>query len=229
MILDRDRVKYADVTGNADECPKLACPQEMEPFGVRVRVVALTGFGGANLRYMKKLVILTALPLLVLPGLAQSRNCLRIMPIEELARQAILIARVKVQKVDKARYKGEFSQLARLVPVDVIEGDFTLTEINVVARSSVTCAEDNYVKEQEMLVFLELQESLFHTVNYQYGQFQIVGDIVKGWRDKANKPVDKPYAEVRSEIQAYVNAAHTPKPEPEQPPQPVKPTRPPQE
>ncbi|HSB08708.1 MAG TPA: hypothetical protein VLM38_04315 [Blastocatellia bacterium] len=176
---------------------------------------------------MKKLVILTALPLLVLSGLAQSRNCLRVMPIEELTRQAILIARVRVQKVDKARYRGEFSQLARLSPIDVIEGDFTLRELNVVARSSVRCAEDNYVKDEEMLVFLELQESLFHTVNYQYGQFPIVGEIVKGWRDKANKPVDKPYAEVRTEIQAYVNAAHTPKPEGEQPPQPVKPTKPP--
>lgn len=200
----------------------------MEPFDVSPRVVALTGFGGADLRYMKTLVILTAIPLLILPGLAQTRNCLRVMSMDEVTRQAILIARVKVQKVDKARFRGEFSQLARLSPVDVIEGDFTLKDINVLARSSVRCAEDNYVKDEEMLVFLEPQESLFHTVNYQYGQFPIVGEIVKGWRDKANKPIDKPYAEVRSEIQAYINAAHTPKSE-DQPGQPAKPTRPPQD
>jgi hypothetical protein len=148
------------------------------------------------------------------------------MPIEEVARQAILIARVKVHKVEKARYRGEFSQMAVLNPVDVIEGDFTLKQINVLARSSVRCAEDNYVKEDEMLVFLEPEDSLFHTVNYQYGQFPIVGEIVKGWRDKANKPVDKPYAEVRREIQAWIAVFHTPKPD-DQPQQPAKPVKPP--
>jgi len=175
---------------------------------------------------MKKFSILTALPLLILPGLAQSPACLRVMPTEELARQAVLIARVKVNRVEKVRYRGEFSQLGVLNPVDVIEGDFTLKELNVVARSSVRCAEDNFIKGDEMLVFLEPQESLFHTLNYQYGQFPIVGDIVKGWRDKENKPCDKPYSEVRIEIQGYINAAHAPKPEGEQPPVP-KPVKPP--
>ena len=99
-------------------------------------------------------------------------------------------------------------------PVDVIEGDFTLDEFNVLARASVRCAEDNYNKDDEMLVFLEPEESLFHTVNFQYGQFAIVGDIVKGWRDKTNKPVDKPYSEVRQEIVTYINAAHSPPGEP---------------
>jgi len=180
---------------------------------------------------MRKVVLIIALPLLVLPGFAQSRNCLRVMPIDDVARQAILIARVKIHKVDKAKYRGEFSQLAVLYPVDVIEGDFTLKEINVLARSSVRCAEDNYTRDDEMLVFLEPVDSLFHTVNYQYGQFPIVGEIVKGWRDKANKPIDKPYAEVRREIQACVTAAHTPKPEGEPPQpqkQPSKPVKPPE-
>ena len=70
---------------------------------------------------MGKVRLIIALTLLVLPGLAQSRNCLRINPIDELTRQAILIARVKVHKVDKANYRGAFSQLAVLHPVDVIE------------------------------------------------------------------------------------------------------------
>ena len=172
---------------------------------------------------MRKLLLIIALSPMVLPAVAQSRNCLRLMSVDELARNAILIARVKVQKAAKAKYKGEFSQLATLRPVDVIEGDFTLNEFNVLARSSVRCAEDNYNKEDEMLVFLEPQESLFHTVNYQYGQFQIVGEIVKGWRDKTNKPVDKPYAEVRQEIVALVNAAHAPPVEPGPQKPPVKP------
>lgn len=179
---------------------------------------------------MMKVLVLIALPLLVLPGIAQQRNCLRVMPMDEVTRQSILIARVKVHKVDKIRYKGEFNQLAVLHPVDVIEGDFTLKELNVMARSSVRCAEDNYTRDEEMLVFLEPEDSLFHTVNYQYGQFPIAGEIVKGWRDKANKPVDKPYAEVRREIQACVYAAHTPKPEGDQPQAPAKPppVKPPQ-
>lgn len=202
---------------------------EMELFGSAGRVVALTGFGGVNRPYMRKFLLIFALPLLALPGFAQQRNCLRVMPIEEVAQQAILIARVKVQKVEKARYRGEFNQMAVLNPIDVIEGDFTLKQINVLARSSVRCAEDNYVKEDDMLVFLEPEDSLFHTVNYQYGQFPIVGEIVKGWRDKANKPIDKPYAEVRREIQAWISAAHTPKPEGEQPPQPTKPVKPPEQ
>lgn len=206
-------------------------PLEMELFRSSGRVVALTGFGGVDLPYMRKVVLIIALPLLVLPGLAQSQNCLRVIPVDEVTRQAILIARVKVHKVEKARYRGEFNQMAVLYPVDVIEGDFTLKEINVLARSSVRCAEDNYTRDDEMLVFLEPVDSLFQTVNFQYGQFPIVGEIVKGWRDKANKPIDKPYAEVRREIQAWVTAARTPKPEVEQPQppkQPAKPVKPPE-
>lgn len=172
---------------------------------------------------MRKLLLIISLSPLVLPALAQSRNCLRLMTVDELVRNSILIARVKVVKVGKAKYKGEFSQMAVLRPLDVIEGDFTLNELNVLARASVRCAEDNYNKEDEMVVFLENQDSLFHTVNYQYGQFQIVGDMVKGWRDKTNKPVDKPYAEVRQEILAYISAAHSPPVEPAPQKPPVKP------
>jgi hypothetical protein len=177
---------------------------------------------------MRKVVLVIALPLVVLTGLAQSRICLRIVPIDELTRQAILIARVKVHRVEKANYRGEYSQLAVLTPVDVIDGDFTLKELNVLARSSVRCAEDNYSKDDELLVFLEPEDSLFHTVNYQYGAFPIVGEIVKGWRDKANKPIDKPYAEVRAEIQACVNAAHNTKPEVAQPPKSTPAIKPPE-
>ena len=177
---------------------------------------------------MGKVVLIIALTLLVLPGLAQSRNCLRINPIDELTRQAILIARVKVHRVDKANYRGAFSQLAVLNPVEVIDGDFTLKTVNVLARSSVRCAEDNYTRDDEMLVFLEPEGSLFQTVNFQYGQFPIVNEIVKGWRDKSNQPIDKPYADVKREIQACINASHTPKPNGEQPqkPQPPKPLEP---
>ena len=177
---------------------------------------------------MKKLIIIMALSLLALPGFAQSRPCLRIMPIADLVRNSILIARVKVHRADKANYRGLFSQIATLNPVDVIEGDFTLKEIHVLARSNVQCAEDNYTAGQEMLIFLEPEDSLFHTLNYQYGQFQIAGNIVKGWRDKENQPLDKPYEEVRKEIEEYIKAASKPPTEtvPAPPSQPNKPPLP---
>ena len=168
---------------------------------------------------MRKLIILIALPLFVFTGLAQSRNCLRTMPMDELTRNAIWIGRVKVRRADKANYRGSFSQIAALQPIDVIEGDFTLKELNVLALSTVRCAEDAYAKDQEMLVFLEPQDSLFHTANYQYGQFLNVNNIVQGWRDASNNLIDRPYAEVRKEILAYLNAAQTPKSQ-EPPPQP---------
>ena len=50
-----------------------------------------------------------------------------------------------------------------------------------------------------MLVFLEPESSLFHTVNYQFGAFLIEGNLVKNWREK-DKFCDKPYAEVRDQI-----------------------------
>jgi len=202
----------------------LAEPAGNGTFRLRRACGSINRFRRLNRPYMRKVLLIIALPLL---GFAQARNCLRVMPVEEVTRQAILIARVKVHKVAKANYRGEFNQMAVLYPVDVIEGDFTLKEFNVLARSNVRCAEDNYAKEDEMLVFLEPEDSLFHTVNYQYGQFQIVGEIVKAWRDKANNPIDKPYAEVRRDIQTWVTAAHTPKPEGDAPPQPAKPVKPP--
>jgi hypothetical protein len=176
---------------------------------------------------MNKFILIIALPLLMTTGLGQSRNCLRVMPPDELVRSASIIARVKVYKASKAAYRGMFSQLAILRPVDVIDGDFTLKEIYVLSRSNVPCAEDNYVEAQELLVFLEPEASLFHTLSYQFGQFLIEGDIVKGWRDKTNKPLDKPYAEVRKEIQAYIDAGQNKQnegaPQPQPPAKPIPP------
>ena len=170
---------------------------------------------------MRKLIILFALPLFLLTGFAQSRNCLRVMPNDELTRNAIWIGRAKVRKAGNANYRGSYAQIATLTPIDVIEGDFTLKELNVLARSTVRCAEDNYQTGEEVLVFLEPQDSLFHTANFQYGQFSVVNDVVKGWREGNNKVVDKPYAEVRRLIIGYINAAQTPKTQEPLPPPPT--------
>jgi hypothetical protein len=61
-----------------------------------------------------------------------------------------------------------------------------------------------------MLVFLVPEESLFKTLNFQYGQFQIVGNVVRGWRDKANKPLDKLYADAQKEIECILNPTQPP-------------------
>jgi len=181
---------------------------------------------------MRNLVVMIALSALALPAFSQSQTtCLRMMPIDEVVHNSILIGRMKVHKTEKIRYKGEYLQLATLLPADVIDGDFTLKEINVLARSNVRCAEDTYTRDEEMLVFLEPADSLFHTVNYQYGQFRIIGDLVRGWRDKSNKFCDKPYAEVRDEILRYIAAWRKPpsanRPAGPQQPPPVQPHKPP--
>ena len=74
---------------------------------------------------------------------------------DELTHNAIWIGRVKVRRADKANFRGSFLQVAALQPLDVIEGDFTLKELNVLAQSVVSCAEDNDGKDQDVVVFLE--------------------------------------------------------------------------
>jgi len=156
-------------------------------------------------------ILITATLLLGgLPAFSQSHDCLRIMSPEELSRKAAFIARIKVTRSEKANYYGMYSQLVTAAPIDVVEGDDRLTQINILARSAVQCAEDEYTTKEEMLVFLAPEGTLYRTLDFQYGQFLIVGDTVKNWRDKANNTSDKPYAEVRKEVEAYLIAAHTP-------------------
>ncbi|HEU4386592.1 MAG TPA: hypothetical protein VFV34_02260 [Blastocatellia bacterium] len=159
---------------------------------------------GKSLPYVHRAVLVATLLFVPNGVLPQPRNCLRVMPPEELTKGALIIARAKVTRSDKARYEGTYSQIATLVLNDTIEGDFTLREVLVFARSNVRCADDNYTEGQEMLVFLVPERGLYHTLNFQYGQFQIVGEMVKSWRNKTNLPSDKPYVDVRREIEAYL-------------------------
>lgn len=175
---------------------------------------------------MKKLALIIAPLFLVGAGMAQSRSCLRVMPTDELIRSSIWIGRVKVEKVHKSNYRGMYGQLAILKAEDIIEGNFSLQQLPVLAKSNVPCAEDSYAKEQELLVFLIPESSLFRTQNFQFGQFPIVGELVKGWRDKANNPVDTPYVEVRKEIEEYIKKLRA-QPGSQPPPAPVKPIKPP--
>ncbi|HKV40687.1 MAG TPA: hypothetical protein VJX67_15855 [Blastocatellia bacterium] len=172
---------------------------------------------------MKKELLLIGLVLLGFSADAQQRGCLRIMPPDELTRHAAFIGRAKIVRVEKVNYRGMYSQIAVVAPGDVIQGDFTLRTITILGGSNVPCAEDTYTAGQEMLIFLAPEDSLYRTVNFQYGKFPIAGDIVKGWRNKANKPVDTSYGEVKQEVEAYINAQHpgpappAPKPQPAPP------------
>jgi hypothetical protein len=159
---------------------------------------------------MRKLALIIAPLLLVTVGMAQSRTCLRVMPVDEMIRGSIWIGRVKVRKVSKANYRGSFGQIAILEVVETLDGDSSVQERPVLAKSNVPCAADIYEAKQEMLVFLKPEDSLFRTMNFQYGEFQIIGDLVKGWRDKNNNLVDKPYAEVRKEIEEYLKVLRNP-------------------
>ena len=159
---------------------------------------------------MKNFVLIICTLLVASVGLSQNRSCLRVMPIDELSKSSTFIARVKVVKVEKINYRGAYAQLATVVPSEVINGDFTLKKLSILAKSNVQCAEDNYVVGQEMLVFLVPEESLFRTLNFQFGQFLIANNVVRGWRDKANKPVDKLYADALKEIDCVINPIQAP-------------------
>jgi hypothetical protein len=163
---------------------------------------------------MKKYILIIAPLLLTAVALAQTRSCLRIMPFDELVRTSAWIGRVKVLKASKGNYRSQYGQLVVLQPVDTIEGDSSLQQINVMAKSNVPCAADVYTVGQEMLVFLVPESGLFHTQNFQYGMFQISEEIVRGWHGKDNLIADKSYAEVRAEIETFINALRNPNPQP---------------
>ena len=57
---------------------------------------------------------------------------LRVMPPAELAANSVIVARVRVVDVDESDW-ADFRQMATLELVDVIEGDFTLKQVKVVA------------------------------------------------------------------------------------------------
>lgn len=179
---------------------------------------------------MKIGTLILLLLLTGVPGVAQNRTCIKIMTVDEIILGSAIIARVKIAKAEKVNYRGMYAQLARMDTVDVLDGDFTLSNLNVLAQSNVPCAEDSYKKGQDMLVFLVPQDSLYRTLNFQYGEFSIDNNVVKGWRDKDNNPVDRPYDEVKQQIISTLTAPPpkepAPKPSPKEGPQP-KPTPPP--
>jgi hypothetical protein len=160
---------------------------------------------------MMKTIVTLSLLVAVLSSPA-SAVCLRVMTPQELVVTSILIARVRVTDTDDSDW-GEFGQIATLELVDIIEGDFTLRDARVHAKSHVACADDQYKKKDEFLVFLEQSGGLYHTVNFQYGQFRIEGEVVRGWRNADGGVSEKPYYSVREEIEGIVAGIRNPKQE----------------
>ena len=154
--------------------------------------------------------VLLALVLGALVPAAAGPN-LRVMPPAELVANSVIIARARVVDVDESDW-ADFKQMATLELVDVIDGDFTLSKVKVAARSLVAYTDDRYAKKEEWLVFLFHDAGFYRTVNYQYGQFRIEGDVVRGWRDAENVASDKPYYSVREEIERLLTEMRTPPP-----------------
>jgi hypothetical protein len=139
--------------------------------------------------------------------------CMRIMPTVELVSHSMLIARVRVLNVEESEW-GVYRQIADVELVDVIDGDFTLKRARIGAASGVACASDQYRKKEEWLVFLGLDGGIYHTINYQHGQFRIDGDVVRAWRNGDSGVTHKPYYSVREEVEAIIAGIRTPAPEP---------------
>jgi hypothetical protein len=159
---------------------------------------------------MYRLCLLVALVLALCAPLTAGPN-LRVMTPAELVANSVIIARVRVVDVDESDW-GDFKQVATLELVDVIEGDYTIERVRVAARSLVAYTNDRYAKKEEWLVFLSHEPGLYRTVNFQYGQFRIEGDVVRGWRSDENVAADKPYYSVREEIERLVTEMRTPPP-----------------
>jgi hypothetical protein len=163
---------------------------------------------------MVRLLLLTALLGAAAPTDAHAN--LRVMTPVELASNAIIVARARVLSVDESDW-GNFRQIAKLELVDVIEGDFTIGEVRVAARSLVAYTNDRYAKKEEWLVFLWHDAGFYRTVNYQYGQFRIENEVVKGWRNAENVASDRPYYSVREEIEQIYAGIRAPVGEDPQP------------
>jgi hypothetical protein len=161
---------------------------------------------------MRSLCLLLAL-LVAAAVPAHAGPNLRIMAPAELVASSVIIARARVVDVDESDW-ADFKQVVTLELVDVIEGDFTLERVRVAARSLVAYTNDRYAKKEEWLVFLSHEAGLYRTVNYQYGQFRIEGDVVRAWRNAENVAADKPYYSVREEIERLLTEMRTPPPPP---------------
>lgn len=152
--------------------------------------------------------LLLLAPVFSQPADAQCR--MRVMDARELTLSSDLIARVRVREVKKIRHPV-YSQLATLELTEVLFGDPRQKEVKVWAGSNVYCATDKYEAQQELLVFLIRDQTLYRTNNWQYGEFLVSAENVEGWRTTsapgATVAGPKSLDEVRKEIFGYFEAS----------------------
>ncbi|OYT70103.1 MAG: hypothetical protein CFK52_12050 [Chloracidobacterium sp. CP2_5A] len=158
-----------------------------------------------------------------LSSFAPAQCNMRVMDTRELILNADLIARVRVRSAKSIR-NPMYGQVAVLEILEVIYGDPRRREARVWAMSTTYCARDAYAPQQEMLVFLARDQTSFHTVNWQYGQFLMSNDTVADWRGRAGENAvapmatesrrpdaplgqPRPFAEVKREILTLIEEA----------------------
>jgi hypothetical protein len=155
----------------------------------------------------------TGLVLLLLAGLVgagEARGeCLRVMPLDELVGNSLLIARGHVHEVDESEW-GANRQVAELHLDEVIFGDTTLKQVHVGTKSLMACATDDLDEDDQVLLFLARDGGLYQTVNFQYGQFRVEGDVVRHWRRADGTVGDVGLSDVRAEIRGLVESMNTP-------------------
>lgn len=113
------------------------------------------------------------------------------MPSDELSLRADVIVRGRIKKVEKANYLGTYTQIATLEVTDILKGDSRLKEIKIWTGSQIINATDSFTKNVDVLVFTVREQTFYRLLNYQYGQFVIEAEILKGWREPKG-PVSEP-------------------------------------
>src|SRR4051794_4319403 len=120
--------------------------QRTGPVGVQTRAAHAGGLRGCQARSSSHKIIRMARTLIMLRFclsfvllfgslvVAGAAPNLRVMPPAELAANSVIVARVRVVAVDESEW-ADFRQMATLELEDVIEGDFTLRQVKVAARS----------------------------------------------------------------------------------------------
>jgi hypothetical protein len=143
--------------------------------------------------YLKR-VFLLLLPLLLALSVSADAQItgMRVMPSDELTSRSDAIVRGVVKKVEKANYLGTYTQLATLQVTDILKGDSRLKEVKIWAGSQVINANDFFTKDLEVLVFVVREQTFYRLLNYQYGQFLVEAETIKGWREPKGPVIEPP-------------------------------------
>lgn len=140
---------------------------------------------------LKRILLLLSLVFMLCLSISAQVIGMRVMPSDELSLRADVIVRGRIKKVEKANYLGTYTQIATLEVTDILKGDSRLKEIKIWTGSQIINATDSFTKNVDVLVFTVREQTFYRLLNYQYGQFVIEAEILKGWREPKG-PVSEP-------------------------------------